>query len=77
MPVTKVFQSGNSQAVRLPKEFRFRDDEVVIKRVGDAVLLFPVRYAAEALKGDLDQLEPEFQVARNQPEEAEKRDLES
>ena len=77
MPVTKVFQSGNSQAVRLPKEFRFQDDEVVIKRVGDTVLLFPVRYAAAALKDDLDQLEPEFQVARNQPVEVEERDFEN
>ena len=77
MPVTKVFQSGNSQAVRLPKEFRFQDDEVVIKRIGDTVLLLPVRYAAEALKDDLDQLEPEFQVARNQPVEAEERDFDN
>lgn len=35
----KVFQSGNSQAVRLPKEFRFSVDEVEIYREGDAVVL--------------------------------------
>lgn len=37
----KVFQSGNSQAVRLPKEFRFDVDEVEVTREGDAVILRP------------------------------------
>lgn len=35
----KVFRSGNSQAVRLPKEFRFRGNEVEIFRRGDEVVL--------------------------------------
>lgn len=35
----KVFRSGNSQAVRLPKEFRFRGKEVEIFRRGDEVVL--------------------------------------
>ena len=39
MAVAKVFQSGNSQAVRLPKEFRFDSDEVEIFRRGDEVVL--------------------------------------
>jgi antitoxin VapB len=39
MPFAKVFRSGNSQAVRLPKEFRFRTDEVEIFRRGDEVVL--------------------------------------
>ena len=38
---TKVFQSGNSQAVRLPKEFRFDVNEVEIFRRGDEVVLRP------------------------------------
>jgi antitoxin VapB len=37
----KVFRSGNSQAVRLPKEFRFEVDEVEFSREGDAVILRP------------------------------------
>lgn len=42
MPQTaKVFRSGNSQAVRLPKEFRFDVDEVDISREGDAIILRP------------------------------------
>ena len=37
----KVFWSGRSQAVRLPKEFRFRGDTVLVRRDGDAVILEP------------------------------------
>jgi antitoxin VapB len=37
--VAKVFQSGNSQAIRLPKEFRFAGKEVEISRRGDEIVL--------------------------------------
>jgi len=37
----KVFWSGRSQAVRLPKEFRFETDEVLVRREGSAVILEP------------------------------------
>jgi antitoxin VapB len=39
MTIAKVFRSGNSQAVRLPKEFRFKAKEVEIFRRGDEVIL--------------------------------------
>ena len=39
----KLFWNGRSQAVRLPKEFRFEGEEVSIRRDGDAVILEPVR----------------------------------
>lgn len=39
MPTAKVFQSGNSQAVRLPKAFRFDTREVEIFRRGDEIVL--------------------------------------
>jgi len=42
METAKVFWSGRSQAVRLPKAFRFETDEVRIRRHGDAVILEPV-----------------------------------
>ena len=38
----KVFMTGRSQAVRLPKEFRFTCDEVRIRKEGDAVILEPL-----------------------------------
>jgi antitoxin VapB len=43
MPTAKIFWSGNSQAVRLPKEFRIDADEVSIRRKGEQVILEPVR----------------------------------
>lgn len=39
--IAKVFQSGNSQAVRLPKDFRFAVDEVEVSREGEALILRP------------------------------------
>ena len=38
----KIFENGRSQAVRLPKEYRFESDEVTISKIGDIVMLFPV-----------------------------------
>ncbi len=49
MTVARVFQSGNSQAVRLPKEFRFDVDEVEILRRGDEVVLRPVPVSGAAV----------------------------
>lgn len=62
MKTAKVFQQGNSQAVRLPKEFRFQEDEVYIKREGDTVVLLPkqasrwrhVRASLGSIRGDLE-----------------------
>jgi antitoxin VapB len=42
METAKVFWSGRSQAVRLPKDFRFDTEEVRIRRHGNAVILEPV-----------------------------------
>jgi antitoxin VapB len=39
MAIARVFKSGNSQAVRLPKQFRFRGKEVEIFRRGEEVVL--------------------------------------
>ena len=41
METAKIFETGRSQAVRLPKKFRFNVDEVVVQQLGDAVLLVP------------------------------------
>lgn len=51
MTTARVFKSGNSQAVRLPREFRFAADEVEIYRRGDEVVLREKRgSAAEAFR---------------------------
>ncbi len=44
MATARLFQNGRSQAVRLPKEFRFRGDAVSVRREGEAVILEPLRH---------------------------------
>lgn len=41
MQTAKVFNSGRSQAVRIPREYRFDSDEVFINKIGDTVVLTP------------------------------------
>lgn len=41
MDTAKIFGNGGSQAVRLPKKFRFNTDEVIVQQLGDAILLVP------------------------------------
>ncbi len=57
-PTAKIFMNGRSQAVRLPKEFRLSGTEVNISRVGDAILLEPVKekFDVEAWYARLDAL---------------------
>jgi antitoxin VapB len=74
MDTAKLFITGRSQAVRLPKEFRFEGDEVFIKRVGDAVVLLP-RHGWGTLFAALDQFEPGFDIEREQPVQAEREEL--
>ncbi len=45
MKIAKLFNNGRSQAVRLPKEFRFEGKEVSIHRQGEAVILLPIKPA--------------------------------
>jgi len=67
MKTARVFRNGQSQAVRLPKEFRFRDDEVYIKRVGNIVVLLPKSGAWDSLVDSLDKFSEDFLSAREQP----------
>jgi len=64
----KLFQHGGSQAVRLPKEFRFEGSEVFVRKVGDEVILSSrsgpsIRKLIESL----DLFEPGFRIERAQP----------
>lgn len=67
MQQAKLFQNGKSQAVRLPKDFRFDGDSVSIKRVGKAVVLLPYNEPWETLFDSLTQFSPDFMDKRNQP----------
>jgi antitoxin VapB len=65
--IAKLFQNGRSQAVRLPREFRFEGDRVRIRRVPQGVLLEPLIQNAKEWFGRLDQLNSEPFPARRQP----------
>ena len=68
MSVTKVFMSGNSQAVRLPKEFQFDVGEVEIFRRGDEVVLRKPQRDASRVFELLTALSPDFmEEGRQQP----------
>ncbi len=68
MVTAKIFQTGRSQAVRLPKEFRFSCSEVVVRHLGNGLLLLPLESSWEILESAMSAFEPEFQLQRNQPE---------
>jgi virulence-associated protein VagC len=67
MKTAKIFTHGHSQAVRLPKEFRFDVTEVYIENSGDGVILTPkkpdpwrnVRAVAGKFKGTLERAQPQ------------------
>ena len=63
----KVFKHGNSQAVRLPKEFRFDETEVLIKRSGAGVLLLPRKITYERVMAVVGRFKGK--LARHQPKD--------
>lgn len=74
MKTAKLFKNGESQAVRLPKEFRFEGDEVLIKKAGNAVVLLPKKKSWEALVDSLSQFTSDFMVDRKQPSKNDRRE---
>jgi antitoxin VapB len=68
MRTTKIFRSGNSQAVRIPKEFQLEGDEVEIQRRGSTLVLRPKRSSWTALTESLEKFTDDFMKdGRNQP----------
>ena len=69
MRTAKLFKNGRSQAVRLPKEFRFEGTQVFIKKVGNMVVLIPEQDSWQTLFDSLQQFSDDFMETRNQPEQ--------
>jgi len=69
MQTAKLFANGRSQAVRLPKEYRFPGDDVYIKSYQGMVMLLPKDSPWAPLIGSLAQFTSDFMEERNQPEE--------
>jgi antitoxin VapB len=73
MDIAKIFWSGRSQAVRLPKEYRFPNDRARIRRHGAAVILEPIASDWKWLDAIAGKLDEDFvQAAREEPTEQER-----
>ena len=67
-PIAKLFMHGRSQAVRLPKAFRFDGTEVYVRRQGDEVVLSSrPRASIQSLIDALGEFEPGHPIERAQP----------
>ena len=75
MKTAKLFQNGQSQAVRLPKEFRFEGEEVFIKKNGNVVMLIPVVHSWDSMLGSLDKFSADFMSERDQPQQQSREDI--
>ena len=65
---TKVFTSGNSQAVRIPKEFHIDFSELCIKKIGSSIILTPKESNWENLERSLSEFSDDFMIeGRTQP----------
>ena len=76
MQTAKLFQNGSSQAVRLPKEFRFEGDEVGIRRIGTySVMIYEVDKEWELFMEGIKKFSDDFTVDRDFPPQAEREPL--
>jgi antitoxin VapB len=67
MDTAKIFATGRSQAIRLPRKYRFSGREVVVRHFGNGVLLLPLDQPWEVMKEALGEFEPGFRLVREQP----------
>lgn len=75
MKTAKLFKNGQSQAVRLPKDFRFDGEEVFIKKMGNATVLLPVKDPWEPLFNSLSKFSSDFMENREQPDQQDREDI--
>ena len=68
MKKAKIFMNGQSQAVRLPKEFRFNENEVSVQKYGDGILILPIAKSLFAFRSSIKNFSDDFMNDRNQPE---------
>lgn len=75
MDTAKLFKNGQSQAVRLPRKYRFQGDKVNIIKFGDSVILTPYDDPWRSFEHSLDMFSDDFMKERNQPEMQERESL--
>ncbi|WP_036043928.1 type II toxin-antitoxin system antitoxin VapB [Leptospira alstonii] len=69
----KIFKNGDSQAIRLPKDYRFKGKEVYIRKDGDNVILTPIDDAVDRFWNTVNNFSEDFTIDRNQPNDYDKR----
>lgn len=74
MRTVKVFKSGNSIAVRIPKEFGLKEGEVYLKKEDGIIVIIPKESKWDRLYKELEEFQEasEFMMERNQPEPQER-----
>ena len=77
MDTARIFQSGRSQAVRLPKEYRLDGKEVIVRHFGNGVVLLPIDRSWATLELALQGFESGFMLQREQPEAEEREEIAS
>lgn len=75
MQTARIFENGRSQAVRLPKEFRFSGSDVYIKKIGNMVVLLPKDDPWAPLINSLNQFTDDFMQDREQPPQDQRESL--
>lgn len=67
METAKVFDSGNSQAIRIPKKFKLKGKEAYITKIGDAIVILPMKQKWNSLISSIDKFSDDFLTDRSQP----------
>ncbi len=69
MQTVKVFKSGNSQAVRIPKNYSVSDEELYIQKIGDTIILTPIKDIWKNFENSIENFSDDlFEDGRQQPE---------
>ncbi len=71
---SKVFTSGNSQAIRLPKEYQVDETEMFIQKIGNTIILFPKKNPWETFERSLTEFTDDFMKEGRQQPKMQKRE---
>ncbi len=74
MTTAKIYENGRSQAVRLPKEYRFSEDEVLISKVGEIVMLIPKSLKWDGFFSGINMFSDDFMAKGRQQQEEQARE---
>lgn len=74
MDTAKIFENGRSQAVRLPKEYRFDDSDVFIKKIDDIVMLIPRDKVWKTFRSSFTKFTSDLDLSRDDSDKPQDRD---